>query len=47
LIDWETATSLMADIATVFHWPLSEMLEMSPQDLAFWRQKALERNSVK
>jgi len=41
------AASLIADIATVFHWPLSAMLEMSPQDLAFWRQKALERNRAK
>jgi len=37
----------MADIATVFHWPLSELEEMTPQDLIFWRQKALERNKVK
>jgi len=37
----------MADIATVFHWPLSELEELTLADLIFWRQKALERNRVK
>ncbi|WP_455476547.1 GpE family phage tail protein [Bartonella sp. B17] len=42
-LDWETAAKLIADIAIVFHWPLSDMLEMEPQELIFWRKKAAER----
>ncbi|WP_022708604.1 GpE family phage tail protein [Bartonella bovis] len=37
----------MADIAIVFHWSLSEMMEMEPQELWFWRRKAAERYKKK
>lgn len=36
----------MADIAVVFHWPLSEMLGMSLSELADWRERARVRNEV-
>ncbi|WP_078690075.1 GpE family phage tail protein [Bartonella schoenbuchensis] len=37
----------MADIAVVFHWPPSEMMEMEPQELWFWRNEAAERYKKK
>ncbi|MCE0489950.1 GpE family phage tail protein [Pantoea sp. Mb-10] len=37
---------LMADIATVFHWPPSEMYTMPLADLLDWRHKALMRSGV-
>ena len=33
----------MADIAAVFHWPLSEMVGMDVGELAAWRERAAER----
>lgn len=33
----------MADIATVFHWSLSELREMELDDLADWHARAVER----
>lgn len=34
----------MADIAAVFHWPLSEMLAMSLWELMEWRERARVRS---
>lgn len=34
----------MADIASVFHWPLSEMERMSLAELIEWRAKAAARS---
>lgn len=34
----------MADIATVFHWPASEMEKMSIFELAEWRERARVRS---
>ncbi|WP_081767168.1 GpE family phage tail protein [Hylemonella gracilis] len=36
----------MADLATVWHWPLSEMLPMSLGDLAAWRERARVRTQA-
>ena len=33
----------MADIATVFHWPLSELRRLTARELAEWRRLAVER----
>lgn len=33
----------MADIAAVFHWPLSDMLAMDLLDLLQWRRRAVSR----
>lgn len=33
----------MADVASVFHWPPSEMDGMSVSDLMVWRGKAEKR----
>ena len=33
----------MADIAAVFHWPVSEMAEMPVCELIDWRDRAVER----
>ena len=33
----------MADIAFIFHWPLSEMDAMAPEDLARWWNLAADR----
>jgi len=33
----------MADIAVVFHWPLSAMEEMSIEELSAWRERARVR----
>jgi len=37
---------LMADIATVFHWPPSEMNPMSLAELIDWRHKAIVRSGM-
>ncbi|MBM7423826.1 GpE family phage tail protein [Spongiibacter marinus] len=34
----------MANIATVFHWPPSEMAAMPLADLVMWEQKARDRS---
>ena len=34
----------MADLAAVFHWPLSEMLAMSLSELMEWRERARVRS---
>jgi hypothetical protein len=34
---------LIADIAAIFHWPLSEMLAMDFEELNQWRELAVER----
>lgn len=31
----------MADIAGVFHWPLSELRELSIDELIDWRERAI------
>ena len=33
----------MADIATVFHWPLSDLVAMDLADLIAWRERARVR----
>lgn len=33
----------MADIATVFHWPLSDLSAMDLADLIAWRERARVR----
>jgi glutathione S-transferase len=33
----------IADIAAVFHWPLSDFQEMSLDELTAWRARALAR----
>ena len=33
----------MADIASVFHWPLSELAAMDLPDLIAWRERARVR----
>lgn len=33
----------MADIAAVFHWPLSEIRALDPVELLHWRRLAIER----
>ncbi|WP_332060728.1 MULTISPECIES: GpE family phage tail protein [unclassified Bartonella] len=38
---------MIGDIAIVFHWPLSDMMEMEPQELIFWRKQAAERHKTK
>ena len=34
---------MMADIAIIFHWPLSEMAAMDIEELMDWHDKALDR----
>ncbi|WP_341853444.1 GpE family phage tail protein [Escherichia coli] len=34
----------MADIAVIFHWPLSELYSLSLTELITWREKALQRS---
>lgn len=34
----------MADIAAIFHWPLSDMLGMNLVELAEWHERARLRN---
>lgn len=36
----------MADIAAIFHWPLSDLLGMSLAELAEWRERAHLRNGA-
>lgn len=33
----------MADIATIFHWPLSDLDQLSVEELAEWRERARVR----
>ena len=33
----------MADIAAIFHWPLSELLALKIDDLFNWRELAIAR----
>lgn len=33
----------MADIALIFHWPLSDLLALSLSDLLLWRKLAIDR----
>jgi len=33
----------MADIATIFHWPLSDLDPLSVEELAEWRERARVR----
>ncbi|HEY9092045.1 GpE family phage tail protein [Parasphingorhabdus sp.] len=33
----------MADIAAIFHWPLSDLQEMSLNELNMWRELAVGR----
>jgi hypothetical protein len=33
----------MADIAAIFHWPLSEMAEFELDELLAWHDRAVER----
>lgn len=33
----------MADIAAIFHWPLADLVELSIEDLAAWRERAIAR----
>lgn len=40
-------TEAMADIATVFHWPPSEMERMDPWELALWWRRARDRAGLK
>ena len=35
----------MADIAFVFHWPLSELDAMSIEDIGRWRELAAARHN--
>jgi len=42
-----SVNDLMADIATVFHWPPSEMYAMPLAELIDWRHKAIIRSGVK
>lgn len=32
----------MADIAGIFHWPLSELEALPVDELIFWRERAVE-----
>ncbi|RQM36863.1 GpE family phage tail protein [Erwinia psidii] len=41
-----TVNDLMADIATVFHWPPSELYAMPLGELIDWRHKALIRSGA-
>jgi hypothetical protein len=34
---------MIADIALVFHWSLSELAELSHRELTFWHRRAAER----
>lgn len=33
----------MADIAAIFHWPLSELVKLDAEDLIVWRNRAVDR----
>lgn len=32
----------MADIAAIFHWPLSELRELTLDELTAWHERAIE-----
>lgn len=34
---------MMADIAVIFHWPLSELAALDLFDLIHWRRRAVAR----
>ncbi len=34
---------MIANVAAVFHWPLSEMLAMDVEELAMWADLAVDR----
>lgn len=34
---------MIADVAAVFHWPLSELAEMDLEELIYWQARAVER----
>lgn len=36
----------MADIASVFHWPLSDLDKMDLPELIYWRELAKERSGA-
>lgn len=36
----------MADIAAIFHWPLSEMIDLPIGDLIDWRDRAVKAWNV-
>ncbi|QDQ29149.1 GpE family phage tail protein [Chitinimonas arctica] len=36
----------MADIATVFHWPLSELEGLTVAELLAWRERARQRSGA-
>lgn len=36
----------MADIASIFHWPLHDMDRMGLAELAGWREQARKRSGV-
>lgn len=36
----------MADIAAVFHWAPDDMADMSPHELAEWRERARLRSGA-
>jgi hypothetical protein len=37
---------LIADVAAVFGWPLSELMSLSMEELRGWRQRAIRRARV-
>jgi hypothetical protein len=39
--DGLTVETLIADIAAVFHWPLSDLAEMDLADLLDWHRRAV------
>jgi hypothetical protein len=38
---------MMADLAQVFHWPLSELKSLSLGELSIWHAEAVLRNPSK
>ena len=36
----------MADVAVVFHWPLSDMLGWTLEELVEWRERAYVRSGA-
>ncbi|NYB02029.1 GpE family phage tail protein [Kalamiella piersonii] len=48
-VEWPdglTVNDLMADIAAIFHWPLSELNDLPLAELLDWRHKALIRSGA-
>ena len=39
----QATRAVMADLAAVFHWPLSELRDMEIKKLIEWRKLAIER----